>query len=317
MFWYDDKGNFIRGLTMRVLIFASLLLASSMAQALTFRFNDDEVVGNSLEIETGYEDTFVNLGRVYGLGYRELIAANPEVSPWVPGDATSVQLPLSFILPRQGLTGEENVVLNLAEFRLYHFIPEKNIVRAYAVGIGKEGWQTPTSDARVTGVVQNPSWTPPQSIRQEQAARGVILPSVIPPGPENPLGDYAVALSIPGYLFHGSNKKLGIGMRVSHGCIRLYDSDIEELAHSVRPGLPVSIINEPAKAGWKNGQLYLEVHPLLEEDRGRDLELQRIIADALSRRPDLTIEIDWDRVGQIEAKKSGAPEIISVAARPS
>ncbi|MCB1672934.1 MAG: L,D-transpeptidase family protein [Gammaproteobacteria bacterium] len=302
---------------MRLLILTGLLLTSPLIQALTFRLDGDEVVGNSLEIEARYEDTFVHLGRVYGLGYRELMDANPGVSPWVPGDATPIHLPLAFILPDQGMTGEENIVLNLAEFRLYHFIPEKQIVRAYAVGIGKEGWQTPTSAARVTGVIENPSWTPPASVRQEQAARGITLPSVIPPGPDNPLGDYAVALSIPGYLFHGSNKTLGIGMRVSHGCIRLYDGDIEELAYSVRPGLHVSIINDPVKAGWKNDQLYLEVHPQLEEDRDRVIDVQQIVAAALARRPDLNVAIDWDRVQEIEKEKSGTPGIISLSDQPS
>lgn len=301
---------------MRLLILTSLLLACSTGQALTFRLDGDEVVGNNLEIETRYEDTFVNFGQIYGLGYRELIDANPGISPWVPGEGTVVTLPLSFILPSQGLTGEEVIVLNLAEFRLYHFLPEQNIVRAYAVGIGKEGWQTPTSAARVTGVVQNPSWTPPQSIRQEQAARGIILPSVVPPGPDNPLGEYAVALSIPGYLFHGSNKRLGIGMRVSHGCIRLYAADIEELATSVRPGLPVTIINEPVKAGWKDGQLYLEAHPLLAEDQDRVIDLEGLLADALSRRPELKREIDWEKARRVAEQRSGVPELISLQPVP-
>ena len=288
------------------------LLHAITAQALTFRLDGDEVVGNNLDIETRYEDTFVKLGQVYGLGYREMIDANPGVFPWVPGEGTPVSLPLSFILPHQGMTGEEKIVLNLAEFRLYHFIPEKNIVRAYAVGIGKEGWQTPTSAARVTGVIENPSWTPPASIRQEQAARGISLPSVVPPGPDNPLGQFAVELSIPGYLFHGSNKTLGIGMRVSHGCIRLYDTDIEELATSVRPGLAVSIINDPVKAGWRNGRLYLEVHPPLEEDQGRTIDVQQIVADAVSRHPDLQVDIDWEKVSLMAQTRTGLPEIISI-----
>lgn len=285
---------------------------SPPALALTFRLDEDEVVGNTESFSARYEDTFVALGRVYGLGYRELIDANPGVLPWVPGEGTEILLPLSFVLPSKGLDRGENIVLNLAEFRLYHFIPERQVVRAYAVGIGREGWETPASEARITGALQNPSWTPPESIRREQAARGVRLPSVVPPGPDNPLGEYAVTMTIPGYLFHGSNKQLGIGMRVSHGCVRLYDSDIEELATSIRPGIPVTIVNEPVKAGWRNGQLYLEVHPQLEEDIGTPTDLEQVIQNALARQPGLSVTVDWDKVAEVAARQRGVPEAVTV-----
>jgi L,D-transpeptidase ErfK/SrfK len=300
----------------RALLFVSLYLLCSYTEATTFRLNGEEVVGNDLKISTRYEDTFVDLGHVYGLGYRELLDANPGVLPWVPGEGTEVNLPLSFILPSQGLTERENIVLNLAEFRLYHFIPAKNTVRTYAVGIGKEGWQTPTAEATVISVVRDPSWTPPISIRRERAAVGIILPAVVPPGPDNPLGKYAVRISIPGYLFHGSNQKLGFGMRVSHGCVRLYDSDIEELATSILPGTTVRIINEPVKAGWKKGRLYLEVHPQLEEDEAVPINVEQVIVEALSRRSNLPAEIDWEMVQEVVKRKSGLPEVISVHSAP-
>ena len=295
---------------MRVFRFALpllLALASALSQALTFRLTGDDVVGDNMTINTKYEDTFVGLGHIYGLGFRQLVNANPDVLPWVPGEGTEVTLPLSFILPQES---REAIVLNLPEFRLYHFIPEKHVVRSYAVGIGREGWQTPTTEereARVTGMAANPSWTPPASIRREHAAMGDILPAVVPPGPDNPLGKYAVRLSLPSYLFHGSNKKVGVGMRVSHGCIRLYDGDIEELALSVKPGVPVRIINEPVKAGWLKDRLYLEVHPQLEEDVGRDINYEKIIGEALARRPDTAVNIDWDKVTEAARRKSGIP----------
>lgn len=295
---------------LRFLLCLTAAIASPLLQALTFRLEGDEVVGANSVIEARYEDTFVALGSQYGLGFRELIDANPDVLPWVPGEGTVLNLPLSFILPYQGLSERESIVLNLAEFRLYHYIPERNIVRAYAVGIGKEGWQTPTVEARVTGVVQNPSWTPPESIRREQAARGRSLPAVVPAGPDNPLGEYAVSLSIPGYLFHGSNTILGVGMRISHGCVRLYDADIEELATSVKAGTPVRIINEPVKAGWRAGSLYLEVHKQLEEEVGQPLAVETVINAAVARRASEVLEIDWGKVRQVMERQSGMPELI-------
>lgn len=280
-------------------------------QALTFRLpdNNDSVVGDNLTINTRYEDTFAAIGRVYGLGFREMMNANPGVHPWVPGEGTEITLPLSHILPHED---REAIVLNLAEFRMYHFLPEKNTVRSYGVGIGREGWQTPAVETRVTSVIANPSWTPPASIRAEHAAMGDILPAVVAPGPDNPLGQYAVRLSAPSYLFHGSNKIVGVGMRVSHGCVRLYDGDIEELANSVRPGTPVRIINEPVKAGWLKGRLYIEVHPQLEEDRGSPIDYEGIINGALKRQAQHNIGIDWDKVKLAAQEQRGIPVDISL-----
>jgi len=301
---------------MRVFSFAFLLLAmvaiSTFTQALTFRLTGDDVVGDVPTIKTRYDDTFVAIGHIYGLGFRQLVNANPDVLPWVPGEGTEITLPLSFILPQET---REAIVLNLPEFRMYHFIPEKNTVRSYAVGIGREGWQTPTTEereARVTSTAANPSWTPPASIRREHAAMGDILPAVVPPGPDNPLGKYAVRLSLPSYLFHGSNKKVGVGMRVSHGCIRLYDGDIEELALSVKPGTPVRILNQPVKAGWLKDRLYLEVHPQLEEDIGSDINYEMIIGEALAQRPNTPVAVDWDKITEAARRKSGIPVDITV-----
>lgn len=293
-----------------VLLILALALPAT-ATALTFRLPEDgdQLVGDNMVHTARHEDTFVALGRTFGVGFRALRAANPEVHPWVPGEGTAITLPLSFILPAR--SERESIVLNLAEFRLYHFLPAKNTVRTYAVGIGRQGWETPTVATRVTGTAANPSWTPPASIRREHAEQGDILPRVVPPGPDNPLGKYAVRLSAPGYLFHGTNRKLGIGMRVSHGCIRLYDGDIEELAHSVEYGTPVHIVNEPVKAGWRDGRLYLEVHPQLEEDEGQPIDFEGIVDAALARQPERDIEVDWERARETARRQSGMPVAIS------
>lgn len=290
----------------------TLLLSLSLClpgYALTFRYDGDDVVGDTMTITTKYEDTFVQLGHIYGLGFRELIDANPGVLPWVPGEGTQVLLPLSFVVPEES---REAIVLNLAEFRLYHYLPDKRTVRAYAVGIGRQGWQTPTTEAKVTAITKDPSWTPPASIRREHAAKGDILPDVVPPGPDNPLGKYAVKLSIPGYLFHGSNKKLGFGMRVSHGCVRMYDGDIEELARTVTPGTPVRIINQPAKAGWADGRLYLEVHAPLEEEQGTEIAYEEVVRQALNAKPEANIRVDWNKAKEVAERRSGIPEDITV-----
>ncbi|GIX31834.1 MAG: hypothetical protein KatS3mg124_2306 [Porticoccaceae bacterium] len=278
-------------------------------RALTFPLTGDEVVGKAVTIATRYEDTFVSLGKRFGVGFRELTWANPGVLPWVPGEGTAVVIPTRFVLPAED---REAVVLNLAEFRLYHFLPERGEVRTYPVGIGREGWQTPVTETRVTRVQPDPPWIPPESIRREHAAMGDILPAVVPPGPDNPLGKYAVRLALPGYLIHGTNKKIGIGMRVSHGCVRLDGPDIEEFAHSVRPGTPVRIVNEPVKAGWRGERLYLEVHPPLEEHGDAPPDPMRAIGEALARRPHLVVDVDWEKVRRLLELRHGVPEDVTL-----
>jgi L,D-transpeptidase ErfK/SrfK len=176
------------------------------------------------------------------------------------------------------------------------------------VGIGREGWETPAGVATVISKAREPTWYPPASVRAEHAEMGDPLPAVVPPGPDNPLGDYVLGLSLPGYLIHGTNKPPGVGMRVSHGCVRLYPEDIEALYGQVPIGTPVRIIDQPALAGWRDGELYLEVHPPLSEDR-RDLgeEARRAIAAALQRagRPDAAV--DATVVAHIVEQRNGIP----------
>jgi L,D-transpeptidase ErfK/SrfK len=210
-------------------------------------------------IKAKYEDTFADLGVVNDLGYLEMVVANPGVDAWLPGEGTEIILPTRFILPpgpRQG------IVINLAEYRLYYFPKDRDVVYTYPLGIGREGWSSPVADAHITAKTPNPGWTPPQSIRDEHAADGDPLPAYVPPGPNNPLGPYKLGLSVPGYLIHGSNKKFGIGMRVSHGCFRMLNHNVLKLASLVSVGTPVRIINEPYKFGRSGGKVYLRrMHP--------------------------------------------------------
>ena len=198
------------------------------------RFAGEDIVGEVVTVTVAdYEHTINTYAEAYGVGFRQLVAANPGVNPWVPGEGRKVLMPGEFILPPGPRVG---VVLNLAEQRLYYYQPDGKTVVTYPVGIGREDWQTPQVSTTVTKVVKDPSWTPPASIRREHAAMGDPLPAVVPPGPDNPLGPWAIRLAAPGYLIHGSNKELGVGMRVSHGCMRLYNEDVEEFARLVTPG---------------------------------------------------------------------------------
>jgi L,D-transpeptidase ErfK/SrfK len=245
-----------------------------------------DVVGEVQVIRARYEDTFVDIARAYGLGFDELVQANPGVDAWLPGAGTPIVLPTQFILPDAPRDG---IVLNIGTKRIF-FYPkvaagEAPRVITHPVGIGREGWGTPIGTTKVVSKVKDPVWTVPASIRREHAEAGDPLPARVPAGPDNPLGAYALRLGFPSYLIHGTNKPSGIGMRVSHGCVQLFPEDIETLFSQVPVGAPVRIVNQPQLLGWRDGNLYLEAHPALEDDR-RNLQaaLDKQLAQALRKR---------------------------------
>jgi L,D-transpeptidase ErfK/SrfK len=217
--------------------------------------NPVPVIGKNLPYLIGKEDTLIELARRSGTGFLLLVRANPAVDPWLPPAGVEILLPYSFILPE---SAKEGITVNLAEQRLYHIWTEngRQRIRVYAVGIGRDDWETPPGKYTVNSRVPKPSWRPPPEIRAENPS----LPAVVPAGPQNPLGDHWLGLS-GGYGIHGTSKPYGVGRKVSHGCLRLYPEDIKDLFQRVKVGTPVWIIDQPIKVGLKDGRLYLEAHP--------------------------------------------------------
>ncbi|MCY1418286.1 L,D-transpeptidase catalytic domain [compost metagenome] len=235
-----------------------------------------------------------------------MVAANPGVDAWLPGAGTEIVLPTRFILPPGP---REGIVINLAEYRMYYYPKGQNVVHTYPLGIGREGWGSPvTNGARVTAKTPNPTWTPPASIRAEHAADGDPLPNVVPAGPDNPLGPFKFTLSVPGYLIHGSNKKFGIGMRTSHGCFRMFNNNVLELAKMAPVGTPVRIINEPYKFGISAGKIYLEAHtPLDDKGDPSVVDKHTAVINALLKRGDENLRMNWDTVRDVVAAEDGMP----------
>lgn len=263
-------------------LFACLTTLRVFAETLPLPPADVDLVGQVQVIKALHEDTLLDIARRYHLGHDEIIIANPDVDRWLPGDGTPVILPTRYILP---VAERKGIVLNVPEMRIYYFPKVKTgeppVVKTYPVSVGRMDWNTPLGTAKVAAKVKDPAWHPPASIRAEAAARGEILPDVVPAGPNNPLGQFALRLSVPGYLIHGTDKPWGIGMRVTHGCLRLYPEDSETVYHEVDVGTQVQIVNQPVKVGWVSGVLYMEVHPPLDEDIARKNTLMNIALDVL------------------------------------
>ena len=184
----------------------------------------------------------------------------------------------------------------------------------YPIGIGRVGWKTPLGDTIVTAKAKDPSWWVPASVRKEHAEMGDPLPSVVPPGPDNPLGHRVLKLDMPGYLIHGTNQPYGVGMRVSHGCVRLYPENIESLYEMVAVGEPVTIINEPYLAGWRNGEFYLESHSPLEDDNVSPEEhLQKIFERARNESGAFIEQAEQDQAHAVASDARGVPVRVLMA----
>jgi L,D-transpeptidase ErfK/SrfK len=290
-------------------------MLSTTASATTLPLNgaDPEVVG---EIQYEYarrSDTLMDIARWLSMGYREIRRANPNVDLWIPGEGTRVLIPTLFVLPD---APREGIVINRAEKRLYYFHPDADTgqpaLTTYPIGIGKAGRETPIGNATVIQRLENPAWYPTEGVRADYRSRGIELPRMVPPGPDNPLGRFALILDMDGYLIHGTHRPDGVGMRVSQGCIRLYPEHIERLVFDVPIGTPVALVDQPVKAGYRDGRLYLEIHPGHDESLPELAEVHRLVEQAWQRHRDaLQAPINRDRVEAAWQGADGVPRVIT------
>jgi len=245
---------------------------------------DVDVIGQVETITASRDETLLDIARRYDIGQNEILLANPSVDRWLPEENSVVVLPNRFILPNVERTG---LVLNLPEMRMYYFPKpapgEAPVVITHPVSVGRMDWETPLGKTTIVTKKKDPDWRPPQSLKDEAIAEGdEPLPDIVKAGPDNPLGRYAMRLGIPGYLIHSTNKPYGVGMRVTHGCLRMYPEDIERLFENIPVGTPVHLINQPIKLGWLAGSLFVELHPPLEEDTENYANYMQSVLDAIA-----------------------------------
>ncbi|MFN3535115.1 MAG: L,D-transpeptidase family protein [Desulfatiglandales bacterium] len=247
----------------RILCCSIILISVSLAEgeAFTFRYNlpptlkdihkFNTMVGSISYHQVKPKETFLDIARNYGLGFNELEDLYPGMDPWIPPPNTEILLPTQWLLP---LVEDPEIVINVAEMRLYYFRKEKGLVETYPIGIGDIGYETPVGSYKVVQKRKNPYWYVPKSLWNETTER------VVPPGPDNPLGEYWLGLSLEAYGIHGTNFPWAIGRLVTLGCIRLYPEHIKLLYEKVAVGTKVTMIYEPLKVGFSRGMIFVEVH---------------------------------------------------------
>lgn len=285
----------------RPLVVHSYRASKNLAEAST-------VIGEPSGFTIAKGDTLHDAARYAGLGFNEIADAHPNVDEWTPVPGTRLELPTVWVLPRAARRG---IVVNVPEMRLYYYPAEgagAGGVITYAIGIGRDDWRTPVGKFRVTERTENPTWVIPESIRKERIAeKGWSEKSIAGGDPTNPLGLYRLRLSLDLYSIHGTDQPYAVGRKTSHGCIRLYPEDIEQLYPLVPVGTPGAFVDEPVKIGARGGEIFVEAHPPIY---GRRVSYART-ARALLREHGWEKLVDPQALAAALERKSGVPTRIS------
>jgi L,D-transpeptidase ErfK/SrfK len=294
--------------------FFILLLFSVNTIAATYSIPEpsQSLIGSMQYTYSQSGDTVVTIAQRYDIGFNAIANANPELN-LSRGFAAGItlQIPTAYLLPSLPRRG---IIINLPEMRMYYFLPGSDEVSTYPIGIGKVGKTIPITQTAIVRKTKDPVWIPPPDIREFNRHQGVILPSVMPAGPDNPLGPYAIYLQVPTYLIHSTIFPESVGKRASFGCIRMYESDIEDFFPSVEKGIPVAIINKPIKIGWGSNKLYMEAHhPLEEHSDAYDVSLPGIVHTIVNTTKNRLTLIDWQQVSYIAKERDGIPHEIGVS----
>lgn len=292
---------------------AIFLFVSGQAMATSYSLpaSNESLIGE-IQYNTASEgDTAVSLAQRYDVGHDAIEMANPNLNmdKQLAAD-TPIRVPAQHLLPNQARQG---IVINLPEMRMYYFPKGSNQVLTYPIGIGKVGKTIPIQRTIIAYKKKNPVWIPPDDIRQFDLQQGIIVPKIMPPGPDNPLGPFAIYTGIPTYLIHSTIFPESIGTRASFGCIRMYESDIKIFFPSIQSGTPVVIINSPVKTGWQDNQLYVEAHePLEEHSSAYDASLPGLVHLISSATKNQDTLVDWQLVSYIAETRDGIPHNIGM-----
>lgn len=288
----------------------SLFPLAAWAATYSLPVSEHTLIGNVQYTKSRYNDSIAVLAQHYDVGLNALIDANPSLDPARRlSSGIELTIPTRHILPAE----RSGIVVNLPEMRIYYFPADSDSVMTYPIGVGKMGKSIPITRTAIVRKVTDPTWTPGEDARAFNLEQGIDLPKVMPPGPDNPLGHYAIYLQIPTYLIHSTIFPDSVGKRASFGCIRMHETDVKELYALVNRGMPVYIVNAPVKTGWDGDHLYLEAHPSLEEFPTSTSSLAGMVSlvkNAAQQQPNVLV--DWQMVSFLYEERDGMPHEVAM-----
>lgn len=290
------------------IILFGLIYQSSFAQTYALPDSDKSLIGETKSTTSSFGETLVNIAQRNNVGFDQISDANPHLNPTSRlASGNFVTIPGSHLLPALPRKG---IIINLAEMRLYYFPKGSDVVMSYPIGIGRVGKTIPITTTAISFKKMNPTWIPPEDIRAFNEDQGITLPRVMPAGPDNPLGPYAIYLKLPTFLIHSTIFPDSVGRRASFGCIRMHEADVKEIFELVQAKTPVSIINVSTKVGWDNDKLYLETHAPLEEhvteSEASYHGMLATVENAAQSQRHVTF-VDWQLIADLSDVRDGIP----------
>lgn len=286
----------------------SLISALSLAASYPLPESSESLIGQLQYSKAASGDTVVNIAKKYDVGYNAMEGANASIN-MARGflNGMPLTIPTQHLLPSQP---REGIVINLPEMRMYYFPKGSHQVLTYPIGIGKVGKTIPVTQTSITRKTKNPIWIPTPDIHEFNLQQGIVLPKVMQPGPDNPLGPFAIYMRLPTYLIHSTIFPESIGKRASFGCIRMYESDIQHFFPIITPGTPVSIINSPVKVAWQKNHVFMEAHQPLEE--GSKVTLPSVVHLFAEISKNKKILMDWQLITYLSKKQDGIPHEVGM-----
>lgn len=285
-----------------------MMLWTAQTWGLTFDLpQDGNVVGYIKHHTVKPGENLSTIGRMYDIGGYEMTEANPGVNYLHPPAGTNLTIPSKFVLPNAKNKG---ILVNLSEMRLYYFHPNERKVSTFPIGVGKEGWNTPLGESSIVRMRKDPTWVVPDSILENHEAHGKPIEKTMPPGPNNPLGKYALNTGFKNIVIHGTPYPRGVGVRSSHGCMRMWNEDVEKLYNMVKIGTPVQVIHEPNKIGVLQNQVYLEAHVPISDVMYFDYDSLDGAIQKVATKFGRKMTIKWNRAQSYTREASGYPKII-------
>lgn len=242
-------------------------------------------------------DYLKKIGARFGEAAEVLARENKIADPDLILPGRNLQVDNRHIVPE---ALHDGIVINLPQ-RMLFFFRDGKLISSYPVGLGRRSWPTVQGPFNVATLVKNPEWSVPKSIQEEMAREGQIVKNKVPPGLDNPLGEFWIGLTVPGYGIHGTIAPASVYYFQSHGCIRLHPDDVAQLFPQISKGMAVDIVYNPVLIADIDGHVYVEINPDVYNRAPPTLDAVRRIA-AENKLGD---RIDWPRVQKLVLQPDG------------